>query len=52
MSNLKAAYKEIALAVWQLCSEEHPDDLAEQKPVHRAKAKDKKRQEENSAQVQ
>ncbi len=47
MSDIKAAYKEIAVAVWQLCTEERSDNSAMLKPTRRVKVKNKKLPEQN-----
>ncbi len=47
MGDIKEAYKDIAVAVWQLCTEQQSDDSAVQKPMHRVKVKSKKRLVQN-----
>lgn len=47
MSDIKTAYQVVALEVWQLCNEQHPDDVAKSKPIRRIKVKSKKLQEQN-----
>ncbi|MBD1839911.1 hypothetical protein [Coleofasciculus sp. FACHB-501] len=42
MSEIQTAYKVVALAVWQIAGEEHPDDLAILKRIFRVKAKGKR----------
>lgn len=42
MSEIQTAYKVVALAVWQIAGEDHPDDLAILKRIFRVKAKRKR----------
>ncbi len=47
MSDIKRAYKAVALEVWQLCIAEPSEDLARLKPMRRLKVKNKKTHEQN-----
>lgn len=42
MSKIQTAYKVVALAVWQIAGEQHPDDLTILKRIFRVKAKGKR----------
>lgn len=42
MSEIQTAYKVVALAVWQIVGEQHPNDLAILKRIFRVKAKGKR----------
>ncbi|HEY9875848.1 MAG TPA: hypothetical protein V6D12_20620 [Candidatus Obscuribacterales bacterium] len=42
MNEMQTAYKEVALAVWQIVSEQHPNSLTALEPMRRVKAKGKK----------
>jgi len=42
MNEMQTAYKVVALAVWQIVSEQHPNSLTALEPMRRVKAKGKK----------
>jgi hypothetical protein len=44
MSEIQTAYKVVALAVWQIVGEQHPDDSAILKRIFRVKARGKRLQ--------